>query len=153
MKITDIEGFPKSLLKKKHVELYKAFVVEDPDKELNVDTSIDMLAITKEAAVNEFVNENKDFLNDFTDSIFDKDGKPYIISLVIFKMDKDDLLSKELVLPEGTDVVFEHDIIPITLKNKIYKIEVKDMRLMSISIDIDNKTERRICSCIELADV
>ena len=92
MKITDIEGFPKSLLKKKHVELYKAFVVDDPDKELNVDTSIDMLAITKEAAVNEFVNENKDFLNDFTDSIFDKDGKPYIISFVIFKLDKDDLL-------------------------------------------------------------
>ena len=55
--IHDINGFPKELLKKKHMPLYKAFIIHDPETAMNVNSNIDILAISKEAAVASLVNE------------------------------------------------------------------------------------------------
>ena len=142
MKINDVKGFPKELLKKKKVSFYKAFMIEDPDTTMNVDSNIDILAITEQAAVASLVNELR------IENPMDIKGK--IISFAIFKIHKDDLLTKNVV--DHGDVYFNNDMMSITLKQKIFDIDVVDKIIDDITIDIDPQTEYRICSNIKLVD-
>ena len=144
MKINEVEGFPKELLKGKTVPLYKAFFFTNSEEEMKINTSIDMLAISKEDALVELINQSP--LEDTILSTWSGNT----ISFAIIKLDKADLLTKELV-DEG-DVFFENGIISVTLRDKIYKVDVVDHILKNISIQIDDKTQRRICSDIELLD-
>ena len=141
MKITEVEHFPKELLRKKSVSLYKAFIIHDQDEVMNIDSNIDILAITEEAAVTSLVNELP------LDEAMDIKGK--IISFAIFKLLKDDFVTKPVV--DHGDVFFNRNMLSITLKNKIFDVDVKDMRIEDITIDIDPKTEYRICSNIKLS--
>ena len=58
MKINEVEGFPKELLKGKTVPLYKAFFFTNSEEEMKINTSIDMLAISKEDALVELINQS-----------------------------------------------------------------------------------------------
>ena len=144
MKINEVEGFPKELLKGKTVPLYKAFFFTNSEEEMKINTSIDMLAISKEDALVELINQSP--LEDTILSTWSGNT----ISFAVIKLDKADLLTKDLV-DEG-DVFFENGIISVTLRDKIYKVDVVDHILKNISIQIDDKTQRRICSDIELLD-
>lgn len=138
--INDVKGFPKELLKKKNVPLYKAFIIHDPDTTMNVNTSIDILAISEEAAVASLVNELP------LEEAMNIKGK--VVSFAIFKLLKEDLITKPLV--DAGDVFFENDLVSITLNGKIYEIDVEDKRIDDITINVDEKTEYRICSDIKL---
>lgn len=144
MKINEVEGFPKELLKGKTVPLYKAFFFTNSEEEMKINTSIDMLAISKEDALVELINQSP--LEDTILSTWSGNT----ISFAVIKLDKADLLTKDLV-DEG-DIFFENGIISVTLRDKIYKVDVVDHILKNISIQIDDKTQRRICSDIELLD-
>ena len=144
MKINEVEGFPKELLKGKTVPLYKAFFFTNSEEEMKINTSIDMLAISKEDALVELINQSP--LEDTILSTWSGNT----ISFAVIKLDKADLLTKDLV-DEG-DVFFENGIISVTLRDKLYKVDVVDYILRNVSIQIDDKTQRRICSDIELVD-
>ena len=143
MKITEIEGFPKALLKKREIPLYKAFIILDSDDVMNINSNIDILSITQEAAVISLVNELP------LDDAMNLKGK--IISFAIIKLQKDDLLTKDIV-DEG-EPYFQNDNIAITLDKKIFKIDVEDKMIEELDITIDERTEYRICTNIKLADV
>ena len=143
MKITDIEGFPKALLKKKEIPLYKAFIIINPDDVMNINSNIDILSITQEAAVASLVNELP------LDEANELKGK--VISFAIIKLQKDDLLTKDIV-DEG-EPYFENDHLSITLKDKIFKIDVEDKLIDELDITVDEKTEYRICTNIKLVNV
>lgn len=142
MTIADVKGFPKELLKKKYVPVYKAFIVVDEEMVMNVNCDIDVLAITKEAAVASLINELP------LEEAQNIRGK--VISFAIFKLLKEDLVTKPVV--DIGDVYFENDMLSITLRQKIYEIDVCDARIDDVTIDIDPRTEYRICSNIKLVD-
>lgn len=147
MKLSEVKNFPKALLKGKTLPLYKAFMVSSQEDELKIDTNIALLAVSKEAAIEQMVNEGKmeQLFGEIVDSI--TEGKNYIISFVVIKLDLKDLLTKD-VLDYG-DVFFEDDILSITLADKIYKIDVEDDILVNASFD--KKDIKRIrCKDIKL---
>jgi hypothetical protein len=141
--IRDITGFPKEILKKKYVLLYKAFIIQDTGTTMNVNPNIDILAITEEAAVASLVNELP------LDEAMAIKGK--VVSFAIFKMIKDAFVEKPVV--DAGDVFFENDMLSVTLAGKLYEVDVDDKRIDDITIDIDEKTEYRICTNIKLVDV
>ena len=142
MFITDVKSFPKELLKKKKVPLYKAFIIHDVGTKMEVNSSIDILSITKEAAIASLVNELplEEALN----------IKGEIVTFAIFKVHKDDFVNKPTI--DGGDIFFKNDRLSITLKDKQFDVDVEDLRIDDITIDIDEKTEYRICSNIKLID-
>lgn len=147
MKINEVKGIPKELLKGKTVPLYKAFVLTNSEDEMKINTSIDLLAISKEDAVQELINNIE--MGELYQSLMDLSNKT-IISFAIIKIDKDDLLTKDLV-DEG-DPYFENGILSITLKDKKFKVDVVDNILQNIVINVDDKTQRKICTNIELIE-
>lgn len=149
MKIKEVRGFPKELLKGKTVPLYKAFLFSDSEDEMKINTSIDLLAISKESALEELINSSS-FENGLIEDLLDSTFNGHTISFAVIKLDKDDLLEKDLV-DEG-DVFFENGLISISLKDKKFKVDVVDNILKHIVITIDEKTKRKICSEIELID-
>lgn len=150
MKINEVENFPKALLKKKEIPLYKAFILRDPEEEMKINVNIDLLSLTMESAISRLINElpTDIIANEFFNPENLSNG--ITISFAIITLDKDDLLTKDLV--DKGDVYFQNEAISITLKDKIYKVDVVDKILTNITIDIDDKTEERICSNIELMD-
>ena len=98
--ISDVEKFPKELLKKKYVPVYKAFIIHEPEECMNVDSTIDILAITKEAAVASLVNTLP------LDEIMELKGK--VISFAIFRLLKEDFIKKPVV--DHGDIYFEKDL-------------------------------------------
>ena len=143
MFIEEVKGFPKEILKKKKVPFYKAFIIHDVGTELKVNSDIDILAITQEAAVASLVNELplEEAMN----------IKGEIVSFAIFRLKKDDFISKPVV--DAGETFFEKDLLSLTLKDKLFDVDVEDKRIDDITIDIDEKTEYRICSNIKLVDV
>ena len=141
MKIKEVESFPKALLKKKKIPLYRAFIIKDADEVMNINSSIDLLAITKEDAVIQLVNELPE------EEILTIVGKT--VSFAVIELDRDDLLTKDVV--DNGDVCFEHNILSVTLKDKIYNVKVEDMVIENIHIIIDPKTERKICTDLQLS--
>ena len=144
MKINEVQGFPKELLKHKTVPLYKAFLFTDSEEEMKINTSIDLLAISKEAALEVLVNESP--IEDILSNTLT--GK--VVSFAVIKLDKDDLLTKDLV--DAGDVFFENGVLSVTLKDKKFKIDVEDHILKDLVISIDENTHRKICTETELID-
>lgn len=147
MKINEIEGFPKELLKGKTVSLYKAYLFENSEDEMNINTSIDLLAISKEAALEQMMNDIplESTWNDLLTKLWDRET----ISFAVIKLDKADLLKKDIV-DEG-DVFFENGVLSITLKDKQYKIDVEDNYCDNITIEDDEKTLRKKVTKVKLA--
>ena len=145
MKIDEIKGFPKDLLKKKTLTLYKAFQIKDPDDEMQVNVSADLLAITEVAAVEQFLRTTS-FL-DFTDGILDDK----IISFAVFELDMKDLLKKDLLLNGGEDY-FQDDILFISIKDKIYDIKVGDKMVTTIKAEADDSGMLHL-SHLEMEDI
>lgn len=143
MKITEVEKFPKSSLKKKTVPLYKAFIINDPDDEMKININIDLLAITEERAVNTLVNELR------INNVDEIKGK--VISFAVFNLDTKDFITKDVV-DEG-DVYFQNESLSITLKDKVYTLDVVDKILDDIDIEFNEKTDQRICTNIVLRKV
>lgn len=141
MLLKDVENIPKEILKKKNVEFYKAFIIHDPADTMRVNSNIDILGITQEAAVASLVNTLP------LDEALDIKGK--CISFAIFRITKEELAEKDLT--DAGDISFENGLISITLKDKIYTIDVEDKIVEDITIEIDPKTEYRICTDIKLA--
>lgn len=142
MTIKDVENFPKEILKKKNLEFYKAFIIHDPSETMKVNSNIDLLGITMEAAVASLVNTLP------IDEAMNIKGK--CVSFAIFRVKKDELLEKDLV--DNGDINFENGMISITLKDKIYIIDVEDKIVEDINIEIDPKTEYRVCTDIKLVN-
>lgn len=116
MKINEIENFPKELLKKKTLNLYKAFIIKDSEDEMRINQSADLLAITEEDAVADLIKNSISSENPIQPNTE--------ISFAVFKVDLKDMENKEL-LDNGEDY-FKDGILFITLKDKIYKIDVYD---------------------------
>lgn len=57
MKFTELEGIPKSLLKKKRIPFYKAYPFLKEGEEMKVNENIDLLALTPEAAVEKYLKD------------------------------------------------------------------------------------------------
>lgn len=148
MKIDEIKGFPKSLLKKKHLSLYKAFKFDNMLDEMKINTNIDILAITKEAAISKLISElvmNGISKNDiFADDSF---GSGMVVSLAIIDLDTKDLLSKDII--DNGDVFFENDLLSITLQDKIFNVDVEDVKIDKISINVDSENLTVILSGLE----
>lgn len=142
MKLKDLEGFPKNLLKKKSLPIYKAFIITDPEEYMDVKVDIDLLAITEEAAVRALINDLP------LDEIQDVKGKT--ISFAIITIEKESLDTKDVV--DHGDIYFKDEILSITLKDKIYQIDVYDKILEDVTIDIDENTEIKLVSNIKLVD-
>lgn len=143
MKIGEVKNFPKALLKKKCIPLYKAFIFEDSDQEMNINKNIDVLSLTKEAALETLINEMP--MMDVVDHVFEQKT----VSFAIIKLDTEDFVKKDVV--DHGDVYFENDkSLSITLKDKIFKIDVEDYLIENIVIDIDHTTEKRVCKDIKL---
>ena len=143
MKIGEVKNFPKALLKKKYIPLYKAFIFEDSDQEMNINKNIDVLSLTKEAALETLINEMP--MMDVVDHVFEQKT----VSFAIIKLDTEDFVKKDVV--DHGDVYFENDkSLSITLKDKIFKIDVEDYLIENIVIDIDHTTEKRVCKDIKL---
>lgn len=140
-KITDIKDFPKGWLetgpKNTSLNLYKAFIVTDPDEKMEIKQSIDLLSTTLWGAVMQLMNT---FSFDELDEIKRAKEKP-IISIVCIVLDLEDLLKKDLV-DEG-DLYYENDILAITLKDKVFDVLVGDFYLTSFNWSADPKTEKR----------
>lgn len=140
MNIRELEGFPKSLLKKDQIPFYRAFIITNPDDAMHINTSVDILSITMNAAIISLINEKR--------IVDPSEIKGRIISFAIFEINRYELEKKDIV-DEG-DVYFKNENISITLKDKQYDIRVEDYILDDITIDIDPTTEYRICSNIKL---
>ena len=143
MKIDEIEGFPKALLKKKTLPLYKAFVIKDPDESMQINSSIDLLAITEEKAIETLLSSmSTEELEEWKQV----DPNQRIISFAIFKLNMEHLKQMELV--DHGDIFFEDNMISITLRDKLYTIAVKDVILDSFEYTIDEKTDKKVFSHI-----
>ena len=44
-------------------------------------------------------------------------------------------------------------MLSITLNDKLYEVDVEDNRIDDITIDVDEKTEYRICTNIKLVNI
>lgn len=143
MKLKDLEGFPKNLLKKKSLPTYKAFIISDPEEYMDIKVDVDLLAITEEAAVRALINDLP------LEEIQDIKGKT--ISFAIIEIEKESLETKDVV--DHGDIYFKDEIISITLKDKIYQINVYDKILEDVTIDIDANTEMKLVSNIKLVEV
>lgn len=137
--IKDLD-IPKEFLRKKKIPLYKAFILKDGE-EMNVDTDIDILSFTYEAAV-------QYMLNSMTMEEIDNLKGNYI-NFAIFTIDKSELTNKNLVLKE--DAIYKDGSISITLSNKIYKVDVDDKHVDEIEVDTNPKNEIKVMKNIALS--
>lgn len=183
MKINEIEGFPKELLKKKTLKLYKAFIFEEPNTEMKVNENVALMGITPEAAVNLLLETIPlEVFDDKWQEAFidlmnrpgsdDNPTKPLWSNMTISKhensvtidMDKTivcfavfefplDKL-KEVDLVDGSEILyFLNGILGICLKDKEYTITVEEKRLCSFKVKVDVETEQRFISNLKMEDV
>jgi len=128
--INDIEGLPKEVLKKKKVALYKAFILNDGE-EMTINTSIDILSISEETALQQMVNSMS------YDDAIELKGK--VISFAVLTLNKVELTEKSLI-DEG-EIYYQNGSLSITLKDKLYEVAVNDKLLETVTISMDAKTE------------
>ena len=135
--LLDIPDFPKDLLKKKTLNLYKAYLVKDPDERLTVNRNIDLLAITPEDAVpNLLDNIPLEGLEEMQQS-----SEPVILSFVHISLKMADMKKDDLV-DEG-EPYFENGLLAITLNDKEFDVKVLDKRLEDLQYTADLSTEKR----------
>lgn len=138
MKITELEGIAKGLLKKKTLPLYKAFYIKEEGEEMRVNTAVDLLALSEKAALEEFVNNDPDYGEYLRSTYLENNDKFSTICFAVFQIDMKDLKEKDL-LDEG-DVFFKNDVLSITLNDKIYKVDVIDKDIRNLVMEfLDNR--------------
>jgi hypothetical protein len=102
-------------------------------------------------------NDDKEYLykqmtiDEAKDGVYEVEMKDVVVSFAIFKMDTADLKTKELV--DGGADFFQNGILGITLKDKLYKLDVTEMQLLSFKLTVNLENEARIISDIKLKDV
>lgn len=79
MKITELKGITKEMLKQKTLPLYKAFIFHENGQEMKVNENADYLALSEEAAVRQLLLNTpmgifRDKVNDGVRGFFGKDG-------------------------------------------------------------------------------
>jgi hypothetical protein len=77
--------------------------------------------------------------------------KDVVVNFAIFKMDLNDLKKKDLV--DGGSDYFENGVIGITLKDKLYKLDVEEKQLLSFKLQVNLENESRLISNIKLKDI
>lgn len=188
MTLSEIKGFPEKLLKGKEVNLYKAFFFiredlkkDDDDQKMHVNESMEMLAISPEAAVdhllysipaeayvaqmNNIVDESiqeKEWL--YRNMIIEQKESKDNTDILTVTMDNievaflqlifpcDELLKKDL-LSEGEEVFFDGNILSVTLTGKEYKMDVFDKKLLSFKVEINGDTGKKVISKVKLEDI
>lgn len=136
------EEYIKTFRKKKKMPVYKAFRFTEPGDEMEVHVGVDLFSVTEDAAVSTLVNEEK---------IMRAEGfKGSIISFLVINFDVEHLLSTPLV--DNGDVFFDGETMSISLKDKKYEIDVEDRILEDITIDVNQETDKRICTNIQLSE-
>ena len=128
--LRDVKDFPKNLLRSKKISLYKAFVLNN-DEVMNIDVNIDILSISEEDAIKHMIQSLS------VEQIEELRHRP--VSLAILTFNKEELLDKPLI-DEG-DIYFKDGNINITLKDKLYSVDVKDVNITELEYDVDPKTE------------
>lgn len=99
----------------------------------------------KEYFYNNMVIEYKD------NAIYKVEMKDVVVNFAIFKMDLSDLKKKDLV--DGGSDYFENGVIGITLKDKLYKLDVEEKQLLSFKLQVNLENESRLISNIKLKDM
>jgi hypothetical protein len=74
-----------------------------------------------------------------------------VVNFAVFNMNLEDLKEKDLV-DGGTDY-FRDGVIGITLKDKLYDLDVSEMALLSFHLVVNEETGNRSISHIKLKDV
>lgn len=183
MKITEIEGFPKELLKGKTLKLYKAFIFEEPNTEMKVSENVELMGITPEAAVNLLLEDIplEVFDDKWQEAFEDLIGKPSsdynktkpmwknmtitkhentvtidmdntTICFAVFEFPMKELKKVDLV--DGSEMThFLNDILGICLKDKTYRVNVEEKRLVSFRVKADAETEQRFISNLKMEDI
>ena len=141
-KITTAVDYIAAFKKKKDMPVVKAYLFTDPGEEMKIQVDIDVFSVNEDAALSSLINELRITSED--------EIKGKIVSFVIIKLDVEYLL-KEPIVDEG-DPFFDGESISLTLKGKKYTIDVEDRIVEDITIEIDPKTEKRICTNIRLSD-
>lgn len=134
----DVPGLPDRKGLKK-IDLYKAFVLNNDDV-MNIDVNIDILSISEEDAIKRMIQSMS------INEIEELRNRP--VSIAILSFDKAELMDKPLVSED--DVYFNNGNLSITLKDKLYKIDVKDVRITELEYEVDPKTELKNVTLLEI---
>lgn len=138
--LTDFK-LPSYLNKKKKINLYKAFILNDGDR-MSVNSNIDIFGLSYEAAVQYML-----FSLTPTESA---DLNKKEIAFCIFVIDRSYLDMHPLV-DEG-DVYYDNENISITLKGKPYKFDVETKIIDSINIETNDKNEIKLITDIKFME-
>lgn len=182
MKFTELEGVPKTLLKKKRVPFYKAFPFLKDDGEMKINENVDLLALTPKAAIEkwlmdidptEFTKHYVDVFNSMMSPDQLASNKDWTYSDFIMtcgsKDKPDEVTMHNLLVPfavvlvstedlktmdllDAGDDYFQNDVVAITLKGKDIKIDLEELRFVSFKMKIDPKTGKKIISNVKLKE-
>lgn len=121
---------PSGISKKKKIPVYKAWLKDNGD-ELKVDVNIDIYSLTPEEAITRVIR-NGDVGTDF---------KNIIMAVVVFKFLKDELYNKPLV--DHGDVFTSGQSFSMTIKDKLYELELELYQVVSYDLDYNKDTEEK----------
>lgn len=141
-RLGDLENIPKEYKKKKKLALYKAFILKDGD-EMRVGTDFDILSLTHESAILFMMTSLN--IEDATTL------KGKVINFAVFEFSTDELMTKELV--DIGEVYCQDLSISITLKDKLYKINVEDRLIEDIVVEVNPKNEIKEIKLLTLVDL
>ncbi len=135
--IVDID-LPKDFIKKKKMKFYKAFILKDGE-EMDVNINCDIFSISYEGAVQYLINSMS------YEEARDLENKT--INFAIFTFNSSDLIGKPL-LDDDSEPFVKDDSISLTLKNKVYKINVEDKTILELDITFNPTNEIKTISKI-----
>lgn len=128
IKNIDID-LPKEISKKKKIPIYKAWLKDNGD-ELKVDVNIDIYSLTPEEAITRILRSTLDNL------------KNKIVAVIVFKFPKEELYNKDLV--DHGDVFTSGLSFSMTIKDKIYELELELYQIVSYDVEFIKDTEEKI---------
>lgn len=135
--IVDVD-LPKEFIKRKKLKFYKAFILKDGE-EMDVNVNCDIFSISYESAIQYFINSMS-----YEEA---KSLEHKTINFAIFTFNSCDLLGKSL-LENDDDPYAKDDSLSLTLKNKIYKIDVEDKTILELDITFNPTNEIKTISKI-----
>jgi hypothetical protein len=124
MNYNDLD-IPKEFKKKKKIKLYKAFILKDGD-EMKVNTDIEILSLAHEAAILVLISSLR------IEDISSLKGK--LINFAILEFSSEELQSKDLI--DVGEMYCQDLSFSITLKDKLYTVDVEDKLIEDILIEI-----------------
>lgn len=138
-KLEDL-GLPKNVTAKETLDLYKAFVITDPDQKMTINQNIEVLYTDAFAALGHFLDQySLEELQQFKDRV-DVGDYP-TVSYAIIYVDLEDLRDKDLV-DEG-EAFYENGQMAITLSDKVFTVTVNDGLITELEFEVDPETEQR----------